>query len=80
MGMPSTDLPYSGVIPLLKAQSADCIGEYYHGPDREVIESLTEIDTDEHGVSTQSMKEVLANWPACKAKPKVFYTVPVSLR
>lgn len=51
---------YGGVVPLLKAQSADC----------------TEIDTDEYGVSTESMREILANWPAGKPKPKVFYTVP----
>jgi tryptophan aminotransferase len=76
---PLPNLAFRGVIPLLKAQSADCVGEHYQHFRYEITELLTEIDTDEHGVSTQSMRDVLANWPASKAKPKVFYTVPVSL-
>ncbi|KAG8756584.1 hypothetical protein FRC14_002926 [Serendipita sp. 396] len=51
---------YAGVVPLLTAQKAICI----------------EIDTDESGVSTSKMREILDNWPATTPKPKVFYTVP----
>ena len=38
---------------------------------------MHDVETDEQGVSTDSLKQLLENWPAGKPKPKAFYTVPV---
>ena len=38
---------------------------------------MHDVDTDEQGVSTDSLRQLLENWPAGKPKPKAFYTVPV---
>lgn len=43
------------------------------------IHMATEVDTDEHGIVTHSLRSILESWPASKPKPKVFYTVPVRL-
>jgi DNA-binding transcriptional MocR family regulator len=39
--------------------------------------NLSEVETDAEGISSQSLRTILNNWPAGKAKPKVLYTVPV---
>ncbi|KAJ3559125.1 hypothetical protein NM688_g522 [Phlebia brevispora] len=51
---------YAGVIPMFSALHCD----------------LVEVDTDAKGISSESLRRVLENWPASKPKPKVLYTVP----
>lgn len=42
------------------------------------IDILPEVETDSHGICSQSLRETLESWPVEKPKPKVLYTVPVS--
>jgi len=35
-----------------------------------------EVETDVHGISSQSLRSILQNWPSGKQKPKCLYTVP----
>jgi len=37
---------------------------------------LAEVETDGEGISSDSLRFILENWPVGKAKPKVLYTVP----
>jgi hypothetical protein len=39
---------------------------------------LAEVETDGEGISSDSLRFILENWPVGKAKLKVLYTVPVS--
>ena len=38
-----------------------------------------EVETDPDGVDPNSLRAVLESWPAEKPRPRVMYTVPVSL-
>lgn len=38
-----------------------------------------EVETDIHGIRTDCLREIFQNWPASKPKPKVLYTIPVSV-
>lgn len=40
---------------------------------------MHDVETDEQGVRTDSLRQLLEQWPAGKPKPKAFYTVPVRL-
>ncbi|EMD31483.1 hypothetical protein CERSUDRAFT_109359 [Gelatoporia subvermispora B] len=51
---------YAGVLPMFEALHCEMI----------------EVDTDAYGISADSLRKVLENWPASKPKPKVLYTVP----
>ncbi|GJE89936.1 PLP-dependent aminotransferase family protein [Phanerochaete sordida] len=51
---------YAGVIPMFTALHLD----------------LIEVETDSQGISSESLRSVLENWPAGKPKPKALYTVP----
>ncbi|EKM58576.1 uncharacterized protein PHACADRAFT_207395 [Phanerochaete carnosa HHB-10118-sp] len=51
---------YAGVIPMFTALRLD----------------LVEVQTDSQGISSDSLRSVLENWPAGKPKPKALYTVP----
>ena len=37
-----------------------------------------EVETDAHGIKTDSLRAIYENWPESKPKPKVLYTIPVS--
>ncbi|KAJ3483309.1 hypothetical protein NLI96_g6407 [Meripilus lineatus] len=51
---------YAGVLPMFQALHCD----------------LIEVETDAHGISSESLRKVLESWPSSKQKPKVLYTVP----
>lgn len=51
---------YAGVIPMFAALHCE----------------LVEVETDSKGISSESFRNVLENWPATKPKPRVLYTVP----
>ncbi|THV04496.1 PLP-dependent transferase [Dendrothele bispora CBS 962.96] len=51
---------YAGVIPMFQSLHCDQI----------------EIDTDAHGICSDSLRKILEEWPEGKRKPKVLYTVP----
>lgn len=51
---------YAGVIPLFQSLHCDQI----------------EVETDAEGISSDSLRSILENWPVGKPKPKVLYTVP----
>lgn len=43
-----------------------------------LLTDTIEVETDEEGISTSSLRSILESWPSDKPKPKVLYTVPVS--
>ncbi|KAE9406202.1 PLP-dependent transferase [Gymnopus androsaceus JB14] len=51
---------YAGVIPIFKHLHCKQI----------------EVPTDANGIRSESLREILKNWPRGKKKPKVLYTVP----
>ncbi|KAI0695366.1 PLP-dependent transferase [Cytidiella melzeri] len=51
---------YAGVLPMFSSLHCDMI----------------EVATDDKGISSQSLRTILENWPASKPKPKALYTVP----
>ncbi|XP_006459625.1 hypothetical protein AGABI2DRAFT_201971 [Agaricus bisporus var. bisporus H97] len=51
---------YAGVVPIF--QSLRC--------------NLVEIETDENGIDSSSLRSKLENWPAGQARPKILYTIP----
>ncbi|RDB28693.1 Aminotransferase tdiD [Hypsizygus marmoreus] len=51
---------YAGVIPMF--QTLDC--------------EQVEVETDANGISSDSLRHTLENWPAGKPKPRILYTVP----
>ncbi|KAH9942752.1 PLP-dependent transferase [Amylocystis lapponica] len=51
---------YAGVIPIFLSLECDII----------------EVETDENGICSHSLRVVLENWPPSKPKPKMLYTVP----
>ncbi|KAK7006209.1 PLP-dependent transferase [Favolaschia claudopus] len=51
---------YAGVIPLFHSLKCEQI----------------EVEADAEGISTDSLRDTLNNWPADKPKPKVLYTIP----
>ncbi|KAI0342586.1 PLP-dependent transferase [Trametopsis cervina] len=51
---------YAGVLPMFAALHCD----------------LIEVATDSDGISSQSLRSILENWPSSKPKPKALYTVP----
>ncbi|KAI0790026.1 PLP-dependent transferase [Abortiporus biennis] len=51
---------YGGTIPMFTTLGCD----------------ISEVETDAEGLSSQSLRKILEEWPASKPKPKVLYTVP----
>ncbi|KAI0034758.1 pyridoxal phosphate-dependent transferase [Vararia minispora EC-137] len=51
---------YAGVIPMFESLRSE----------------MTEVETDDHGIQSSSLRQILENWPASKPKPKALYTVP----
>ncbi|KAF9812464.1 hypothetical protein IEO21_06182 [Rhodonia placenta] len=51
---------YAGVLPMFQALHCD----------------LIEVETDSHGIKSNSLRSILQNWPSTKQRPKVLYTVP----
>jgi len=51
---------YAGVLPMFHALHCEQI----------------EVETDAHGISSQSLRSILQHWPSRKQKPKCLYTVP----
>ncbi|KAF8176239.1 PLP-dependent transferase [Mycena galopus ATCC 62051] len=51
---------YAGVIPLFHSLGVEQI----------------EVDADADGISTESLRAILRNWPASKPRPRVLYTIP----
>ncbi|KAI3596150.1 kynurenine alpha-aminoadipate aminotransferase [Moniliophthora roreri] len=54
---------YAGVIPMFTNLNCE----------------LYEVATDAEGISTESLRSILEQWPSGKPKPKVLYTVPLPL-
>jgi DNA-binding transcriptional MocR family regulator len=53
---------FRGVIPIFESLHCEMI----------------EVETDAHGISSDSLQNILESWPMDKKKPRVLYTVPVS--
>ncbi|KAF7789602.1 hypothetical protein EIP86_000548 [Pleurotus ostreatoroseus] len=51
---------YAGVIPVFSSLHCEII----------------EVETDAHGIKTDSLRAIYENWPESKPKPKVLYTIP----
>lgn len=51
---------YAGVLPMFQALHCD----------------LIEVETDSHGIKSNSLRSILQNWPSTKPRPRVLYTVP----
>ncbi|OBZ66161.1 Kynurenine/alpha-aminoadipate aminotransferase, mitochondrial [Grifola frondosa] len=80
IGVGSSDLIYKAVSTLVNPGDAVLIeAPVYAGiiPMFQVLDcEFVEVDTDAHGIRSQSLRTILENWPPAKPKPKVLYTVP----
>ncbi|PPR02666.1 hypothetical protein CVT24_002149 [Panaeolus cyanescens] len=80
MGSGSQDVVYKGAMCILNPGDAVLVeSPVYAGVlpvfnDRQC--EKIEVDTDEHGIRSSSLREILEAWPVEKPKPKALYTVP----
>ena len=72
-------IDFSGVIPMFKALHCEEHGKWTWSNRVICIQWSSEVETDAHGVCSSSLRTLLENWPEGKSKPRIFYTVPVSL-
>ncbi|EPT01700.1 hypothetical protein FOMPIDRAFT_1036169 [Fomitopsis schrenkii] len=80
IGAGSQDMIFKGVNALLNPGDAVLVETPVYAGTLTILQNLDaemiEVETDGHGVCSQSMREILQNWPSSKPKPKLFYTVP----
>lgn len=64
---------------MFQALHCDLIGEYilFFRAISDSENQLLEVETDSHGIKSNSLRSILQNWPSTKQRPKVLYTVPV---
>ncbi|KAJ3559075.1 hypothetical protein NM688_g564 [Phlebia brevispora] len=80
IGNGSQDLIYKAVTALVNpGDSKHELSERVSGttPMFQTLQcDIVEVETDAHGIRSDSLRHILENWPASKPKPKVLYTVP----
>ena len=72
----------SGVPPMFQTIQCDVRGRsnIYQTVDISVeTVMIIEVQTDSKGIDSTALRTLLDNWPTDKPKPKVLYTVPVSV-
>ncbi|KAF9001590.1 pyridoxal phosphate-dependent transferase [Cyathus striatus] len=80
MGAGSQDLIYKAVTALVNDGDSVLVESPVYAGVIPMFETLhceqISVETDGQGIKSASLRQILENWPAGKAKPKVLYTVP----
>lgn len=70
----------SGVLPIFDSLECEMIGNIAKHESRASLTTVhLEVHTDADGIRPDSLRSILDTWPATKPKPRVLYTVPVSI-